>query len=71
MNDCTPAERSALLLYEDAVITAKQQIAGTLKFDSADDVRRIVRELTGSDEQAEDAVFRWRQDALAQGREIT
>lgn len=71
MNDTTPEEFAALLAHEDMAFAMKQQIAGTLRFETAADVRRIVRELTGSDEQAESAVYRWRQDQLAEGRRAT
>lgn len=71
MNDTTPEEFAALLLHEDMAFTKKQQIAGTLRFENAADVRRIVLELTGSEEQAEAAVYRWRADQLAEGRRAT
>ncbi len=42
-----------------------------MNFEKAEDVRKFMIEMTGSEEAAEKAVFAWRQKRLETGSELT
>lgn len=44
--------------------------AGTVAFDSPEAVRSFVLDLTGNEDQAEAAVYRWRERRAERGEEI-
>lgn len=64
------AVKLALELSAAAVTAEKRLLAGNVSIDTADDMRSLVMDLTGSEDAAEVAVLSWRQRKAERGEEV-